>query len=400
MDKVKKVYKPREDAEGNELDTVTVYVKARRSVLDKLSASSFTVTADFENIVDGLNTIPLDITCNDVPSLTMEDMWCDLHSFKVELEDIKESTFVVSTREEGSPASGYQVGSVKLVDGDSIAIAGPESDMNKIGKVVISVNVQGLKKSKTLTEAIHIYDKNEEEFTASQMERLTIKTTDGKVFEEDQMDVKVEIWKVKTGITPNIVVSGTPASGYRVAKITVAPETIELAGTQSVLSEIGSSLDIEGLVSVDGAKENFSTEVNLKEYLEEQYGNSLTLEKSFSDIIAVNVQLEKIGTTTVRIPVSDITILWKPANMTCSLTPADYISLEIQPDTETNSQISESDISVTLDLSSSEYQTAGNYQVPLDVTLPEGYTLTSQASIAVNLTKTEQTTEVETETEE
>ena len=62
MEKVKKVYKPREDSRGQEIDTVTVYVKARRSVLEQLTSASFTVTADFENIVADLNSIPLDIT--------------------------------------------------------------------------------------------------------------------------------------------------------------------------------------------------------------------------------------------------------------------------------------------------------------------------------------------------
>ena len=197
MEKVKKVYRAREDNRtGQETDSVTVYVKARRSILERLSSDSFTVTADFENIVGELNTIPLDISCTTVPTLTMKDMWCDLHSLKVELEDVKDATFVVSTKAEGAPANGYQVGGLEPVDGNSVAIAGPESDMKKIGKVEVAVEVRGLTKSKTVTAPITIYDKNETQFTPSQMERLTIKTQDGKVFEEEQMKVRAVIWKV------------------------------------------------------------------------------------------------------------------------------------------------------------------------------------------------------------
>lgn len=397
-EKVKKVYIPRLDSKtGQELDTVTVYVKARRSILDKLSADSFTVTADFENIVEDMNTIPLDITCNTVPSLTMKDMWCDLRSLKVDLENVKEATYVVSVQEDGAPANGYQVGSLKPVEGESIAIAGPESDMNKIGKVVVTVSVSGLRRSNTVTAPIKIYDKNEETFKESQMERLTIKTVDGKVFEGDTMDVRAEVWKIKSGVIPDVEISGTPADGYRVAAVTTAPETIGVAGSRTTLAELGNQLAISEQISVDGVSETFSQEINLKEYLEDKYGNSLQLEKDISDIIVVTVQMEQIGTTTVKVPVLDIKIEGKPENMSYKLTPADYISLKVQPKWEGEPDIAADDIQVTLDLSAEQYQTPGNYQVPLTVVLPDGYTLTSQATIAVNLVKIEPATEVDSQ---
>lgn len=399
MEKVKKVYIPRVDSKtGQELDTVTVYVKAKRSILNKLTSESFTVTADFENIVEDLNSIPLDISCNTVPTLTMRDMWCDLRSFKVDLENVKEANYVVSVQEDGTPATDYQVGSLKPVDGESVAIAGPESDMNKIGKVVVTVDVGNLKRSTTVTAPIKIYDKNEELFRESQMERLTVKTVDGKVFENGMMDVNAEIWRVKSGVIPDVEVEGTPADGYRIAEVTTAPESISLAGNRTVLSELGTSLKISDQVFADNASSTFSQEVNLRAYLEENYGDDLKLEKDMSDIIVVTVQIERIGATTMRIPVSDILIKGKPEKMSYNLTPADYISMEIQPKSEEEVSISPEDIQVTLDLSDPKYQIPGNYQVPLEVILPEGYTLTSQASIAVNLVKVAETATEEEQT--
>ena len=375
MEKVKKVYRAREDNRtGQETDSVTVYVKARRSILERLSSDSFTVTADFENIVGELNTIPLDISCTTVPTLTMKDMWCDLHSLKVELEDVKDATFVVSTKAEGAPANGYQVGGLEPVDGNSVAIAGPESDMKKIGKVEVAVEVRGLTKSKTVTAPITIYDKNETQF------------------EEEQMKVRAVIWKVRRGIVPSIETSGTPAEGYQVVKVTTAPETIGLAASKDVLDQLGYRLTISNQVSVEGASETFSKEINLKEYLEENFGSTLIQEKDLSDIIVVTVQMEKIGTTTIRVPVSDIAVRGRSENMSYKLTPADYISLEIQPQSD-QEVIKPEDVQVILDLSSSKYQTPGNYQVPLEVILPEGCVLSAQAKIAVDLVKTESASE-------
>ena len=107
--------------------------------------------------------------------------------------------------------------------------------------------------------------------------------------------------------------------------------------------------------------------------------------------------MEKIGTTTVQVPVANIVIKGKPENMTYKLTPADNISLEIQPKWAEEEKITADNIQVTLDLSSSQYQTPGNYRVPLTVVLPDGYMLTSEATIAVNLVKTEPAVETESQ---
>ena len=88
----------------------------------------------------------------------------------------------------------------------------------------------------------------------------------------------------------------------------------------------------------------------------------------------------------------------KPENMSYKLTPADYISLEIQPKSEEEADITAADIQVSMNLSASQYQIPGNYQVPLTVVLPDGYTLTSQATIAVNLVKLVPQTEEESQT--
>lgn len=198
-------------------------------------------------------------------------------------------------------------------------------------------------------------------------------------------------------MVPDVEISGTPADGYRVAAVTTAPETIGVAGSRTTLAELGNQLAISEQISVDGVSETFSQEINLKEYLEDKYGNSLQLERDISDIIVVTVQMEQIGTTTVKVPVLDIKIEGKPENMSYKLTPADYISLKVQPKWEGEPDIAADDIQVTLDLSAEQYQTPGNYQVPLTVVLPDGYTLTSQATIAVNLVKIEPATEADSQ---
>ena len=83
------------------------------------------------------------------------------------------------------------------------------------------------------------------------------------------------------------------------------------------------------------------------------------------------------------------------------MTPADQVSIEIESNDGSEVSLTAEDVKVTLDLSN--YQTAGNYEVQLDVELPEGYSLVSDPTIKINLSPIEETeidTESETTTEE
>lgn len=386
IEKVKQVYKPRKEEDT----VVTVYVKARRSVWSKLDKNSFTVTADFENIND-MNAIPLEITCtsNQVKS---EDMWCASPSFKVELESVKEASYVILVKEDGTPASGYEVGKKEPVQGDSLSIAGPESDMRKIDKVIATITLGGLKEDKRLKGTISIMDKNGDPFKESQMKRLIIKTSDGKVFEKNEIDVDVELWKVRKDIIPVVEITGNPANGYQVDKVDIvtSPETLSLVGSEEVLSSLEGKLNIIGEVSVEGASESFPVDIDLKEYLEENYGKELRIEADVSEKLVVTVPIEKIGTSTLSIPVSEIEVKGQPEDMTRNLTPADAISIEIQPLSVGAPELKAADVKVVLDLSN--YKTAGDFaKVPLAITLPEGYVLVSETTIAVSLVKIEET---------
>ena len=57
-----------------------------------------------------------------------------------------------------------------------------------------------------------------------------------------QMNVKVELWRLKTGIKIVADTKGVPASGYRVVETVTTPETISLAGTEEALAKLSDCL--------------------------------------------------------------------------------------------------------------------------------------------------------------
>ena len=95
--------------------TVTIKVKERRKVLDRLAknGSDFYIEADLENITD-MNTVPLTVTCSN-PSITWDEIEISPSSLKVTLEEKVEQAFVISVSTSGIQAAGYEVGTTEVV---------------------------------------------------------------------------------------------------------------------------------------------------------------------------------------------------------------------------------------------------------------------------------------------
>ena len=378
-----------EDESGN----VTVYVTARRSILDKLQTSDIKVVADMQNMTLQ-NTVPYEIT---VPGVQQENIKCEPNVMKFLLEDKSETTHAISLSTNGQPASGYELGSVTLEEGESVIIAGPVSTTRIIDKVGVQVSVSGMNADQTVEASIVITDKNGSTFSKTQMEMLEIKTSSGALIKDNTVNARVTLWKVHEGIRLKV---GTDAidvgPGYHITSVTVTPSTINLAGSEAMMESLNGEFVIEGIKRY-GVKETFEQSIDLSEYLQENYSRTLKLESGAATAVSVKVQIEKVGTTTVNVPVSDFEVIGLSDEMKMVLTPADKVPIEIN--VEDGTSIAAEDIHVTLDLT--EYQSEGNYTVPLAVVLPEGCQLEKEPSIKVNLEKIQAETEMpETTVEE
>ena len=104
----KKVYSVVRD--DDESGNVTVYVTARRSVLDKLTSADITVSANMQNMTLQ-DTVPYEVT---VPGVKRENVQCFPVAMRFVLEDKSEKTYAISLSTSGQPASGYELGDVKI----------------------------------------------------------------------------------------------------------------------------------------------------------------------------------------------------------------------------------------------------------------------------------------------
>lgn len=343
-----------------------------------------------ENI-NQMNTVPLTVTCNN-PLITWDEIEISPSSMKVTLENKVEQAFVVSVSTSGTVINGYEVGSTEILQGKNIYVAGPESVMKIINQVVAPVNVTGMNSDMTLASTLKVIDKNGSELSDSQMSNLEFKDNNGAVITDGVVQVRVDMWRVKTDIPIEVKTAGTPKFGYQVVGIKTVPVSISLAGTEEALEKLGDKFTLVNEISVAGASQSMTQEIDITETLETMEG--LKLISDADPNITVEVQIEKSGDTILSIPLASIDLVNKPVNMNLVCTPADKISIAVHALDSEAKPLTAEDVKVSVDLL--ECQKEGNYELPIQVELPDGYELAYEVTLIVNSQRSQN---VETETE-
>ena len=379
------------------VDKINVYVTARKSVRSSLAADSFIVKADMENYNEALGTVPLEISCED-GRIRQEDIRMLPSSLKISMEDKVEQNFGMAVVTTGKPDKGYEVGKTTIVTGDTIRIAGPESLINIIGKVTISVDVTNMSMGSTDFYPIRIEDKNGATLTDGQMSNLELKNSDGVSLQNNSAEVQTELWKVYNDIPLKVEVTGEVAPGYKVSAVTLAPQTINLVAEENAIEELGGIIQLKDPVNVEGMTETQDFTVDLNDTLN-QY-DDFRLESDISSAITVHVGIDEVGSKTFQMPISDIIMHNTPSDKKLIFSPADAVSISVKTTSEDSEEaitLTLSDISAEIDLKSCEIN--GSYTLPVNVTLPEGYELVNDVSIVVNIEEQDNEAEIEANTE-
>lgn len=379
------------------VDKINVYVTARKSVRSSLAADSFIVKADMENYNEALGTVPLEISCED-GRIRQEDIRMLPSSLKISMEDKVEQNFGMAVVTTGKPDKGYEVGKTTIVTGDTIRIAGPESLINIIGKVTISVDVTNMSMGSTDFYPIRIEDKNGATLTDGQMSNLELKNSDGVSLQNNSAEVRTELWKVCNDIPLKVEVTGEVAPGYKVSAVTLAPQTINLVAEENAIEELGGIIQLKDPVNVEGMTETQDFTVDLNDTLN-QY-DDIRLESDISSAITVHVGIDEVGSKTFQMPISDIIMHNTPSDKKLIFSPADAVSISVKTTSEDSEEaitLTLSDISAEIDLKSCEIN--GSYTLPVNVTLPEGYELVNDVSIVVNIEEQDNEAEIEANTE-
>ena len=345
-------------------NTVSFRVTAQRSVLERLSSSDFTATADMNYLEDD-ERIPVDITVNRYASsvrISAQRLY-----LKVEVGDEMDARFSIRGETTGDPADGFAVDEVSVVP-NVISVRGPAEYVSKIESVRAYCDVTGRNMDTSETVVPVFYDADGKEVDTT---RLQISV--------DTVDVYVEIVSVKE--VPIVVeTSGSLADGLELTGITTDPATVMIKGESSELNRVTNITIPASVISLSDITQDLTTTVDITSYLPD----GVTLLDSQDAQVSVKVGVAGETTQEFDVPVDNISVRNLERGYTTSFS-ASTVKVSITALQSELSRLSANSITGYVDVSG---LVPGTYNLPITMNLDEDYRV-GQATIQITITASE-----------
>ena len=361
-------------------DPIRVYITGTRQTVSGITESDIHAVADLQQAVNleaaiesnsttTLVMLPITVTCT---GISPENIEVTPKNLSVRLQKKATQEFVINATSDGKPGRGYEIGSV-TVNPEKIKITGPSSLIGRINQVNAVINVDGATEDVTEDIELTIIDKNGEPLTSAQMNYLTY---------EKEAAVTAKLWRVQTAAI-SAEYGGVPASGYAVDSVEEIPSEISVAGSDEALEELaqmGNTIWIpEEAIDISGKDDNVETRVDISEYLPE--GIKLTSDSSTDVFVRVNILPE--GSVSYEFLTSDIEVENLAKNLQVTFDIAN-IEIRVKKEDESLEDLNEDAVKASIDLEGME---EGSYEVPVNITLPEGYELVNDVVAGINISE-------------
>ena len=339
-------------------NSVRVYITGERKIVNRLTSSDIKAVADLQQ-AQSTDTdpvmIPITATCS---GILPENIQVSPQNLSVHLEKKVTKEFAINvTSDDSKPAQGLEVASL-TANPEKVRITGPESLVGKIDSVSVDVSskLEGIDQDTTITGAeLTITDKNQDTLSSNSMSYLKF-DNNGKV------NVTAKLWKVRSDIRISAGYTGEPAEGLN---------NLKLQGNTIYL-------DNEN-VDISGKSNDVEKKVNLSELLPD--GLKLTSGSSTDLWITVNILPE--GSKIYSFPTEDIKVKGLPDDLQLAFEVAD-IELKVQAEDGDLSQFDLKSVGAALSMDDWE---EGSYEVPIKISLPEGYKLLEDVTAEIKISK-------------
>ena len=346
-------------------DSVKVAITASKKVRDRIRLSDITAVADLQQAVS-LDTdpvmVPITVTCL-ASGVLPSDIKVTPQNLTVNLDEKETQEFVVNvSKGDTKPGKDYEVGSL-TASPEKIRITGPKTLVNKIDKVNATIALDGNTEDYTQEVNLKIYDKNQEALSESEMNSLRIENN-------AKVVVTAKLWKIRTGVKIAAGYVGTPAGGYQVGSVKTVPDTISVAGNTEGLESLSENDNMITIpadrIDISGESKDVERKISLKNLLPD----NVKLTSDSSEDVWVTVSILPVGSQEFNLPTKNIEVKNKPDNLQVTFETA-QIALRIKSESEDLEDLNiNEDVKAEIDLKDKE---AGNYKVPVKLSLPDGY---------------------------
>ncbi len=269
-------------------NTVSFRVTAKRSIMERLTPSDFTATADFNNLEND-SRIPVEITANRYNASV--GISSNQKYIYLEIGEETEQKFVISGECSGNPADGFAVGEIS-VKPNVITISGPADIMAMVDRVEAVCDISGMDTDITESVVPTILNASGDVVDST---KLTLSET--------TVDVSVKMLSVKT-VGVDVGSTGELPDGLTLQSITVNPESIRIMGAPEKINAVTSILIPEGVIDLSTVTTSVETTVDIRTYLPD----GVSLVDSGDAQIAVKINIDEESELSLSVPTANLTI--------------------------------------------------------------------------------------------
>ena len=325
---------------------INVTVTAQRSVLDKIRTEDIVATANMKELT--LRTqVPIEVTVKG-------------YTGKYE----------------------KAVGSLKALP-EKVTLRGPKRIINNIAKVTAEANVSGLSEDETVEAKLVLYDANN-----NVIDQTLLANNLGK----EGVSVEVELLQVKSVPLKVDTSEVSAAEGYKLGKITVEPQEVEVTGDKSTLAGISEINIPADALELEDLTQRTDRTIDISSYLP----SGVSLAEENANKVVISIQVQQPGTKSFEI--STGSILLENIADGLSINYGSTVDLEIQvkgPNDVLNLFSPAKKVSIDL----KNYTEPGTYTVPVSVELPDGCTLVNEVNVEITLEKSKQSSKTQGESQ-
>lgn len=333
----------------------------------KVSASDVKLSADLSNWHPGFASIPIDVEIVNNNSLIKKYKLSET-VLKIQTETMEEKELDLSINVIGSPKEGYAV-SESTMNLSKVTVKAPSSEMKRIMKAKVDVDIDGFVKSYSGQKDIVLYDGNSD-IIDTQKEQI--------ILSEEKADVSIVILKEKE-LTLKLPTITDCKKGYRCTGVKASVETVKVLGQERRLQHLDFIDLSEEKIDLKDKTNNVEQIYNLSEYLP----NGIKLAADEPASLIVTAHIKKLSAKVFSVKSSDIKVDNLPNGRKESFIDSSAKIVVIGFDEDLN-KITIEDLKPTINLKNCKL---GEQEIEIGVTLPNELELASLPKIKISVAK-------------
>lgn len=361
----------------NDSDVISINVRDKRSIVDRLSAEDFVARADLSKWNE-LGNVPIVVTCKNT-RLDSNSYVQSSYSLQLDVEDLKSQTFPIELSVEGEPAFGYVLENSYL-NPETVIIEAGESVINNIAKVEAVVEARGLDRSQDVEVPLVVTDRRGNELPYDKMKFISLA--------KDTNSVSVNVNLLKTNKIPiEIETMGRLPEGYVLDSIECDPQQIEVKGDKDKISKIESIKVSDVAFTLTGVTESFTREVDIHKFL--PVGVVFAGKKNQKFLVKIHIK--QLSNVNLNVAFNDIKLKNVPEDLNFEIMGTGTAVTKVYGPSESLLKLDSVKIRPSLDLQNCNEEKT--YQLVLDLKLPDDCYAASSNVVYVRFFRPENNTE-------